>query len=407
VGRLTARGGIMAIALLTAIALVVPASTAAQTSKSTKKPDTLVPATSWGLISIAQSSATNAMAVGYSEAPSTEPVGLQWNGTAWSVTPMPHPSGGALLYTATAVPRTSDYMAGGEACTSKACPEAYILSWNGSAWSQMTLPKFKNSTDIAAISASSATDAWAVGQQCDYSTGECNPLILHWNGTTWTKVSIPKLKGLFADLYSVVDISKTDAWAVGGSFEGALALNWNGHSWVKVSVPGSSGGFFNTALDAVGRVPGTSEIWALESASGGQFTLEWNGTRWHGYNLHLKGFYDLSDIAASSTSNAWLVGNSDSRSGTEPSLTVRWNGHKWSEVKSPSPSPANELFSVSTTSTSNAWTVGVHFSPFEPTAAGLVLEFNGTAWAKVIPPTPRVPSDPTPQAGRMTESHKF
>jgi len=359
------------------------------------------------MISVAQSSASDAMAVGYSLEPSTAPVALQWNGKTWVVTPTPHPAGGALLYADTAVPKTDEYMAAGEECTSKACPEAYVLSWDGTAWSQMTLPKMGNSTDISSISASSADDAWAVGQQCNNVRGICNPLILHWNGTTWSKVGVPQLKGLYADLYSVVDISKNDAWAVGSSFEGGLAINWNGHSWVKVHVPGATGGF-NTGLDAIARVPGTSEIWALVSASGGQFTLLWDGTKWKGHNFNLKGFYSLSSIAASSTTSAWSVGNSFSKSGTEPSLTVRWNGHSWSTVKSPSPSPVDEMFSVTTSSSSSAIAVGVRLSPLQQNiASGLILDFKGSSWTKAALPTPTVPSGATPQASRMTESKKF
>jgi len=404
--RFAVRGGILAVALVIGSTLVggpLASDSAVKTPPAAK--DSMVKATSYGLISIAQSSSKNAMAVGYSKLPSTEPVGMQWNGSAWTVTPMPHPSGGALLYSATAVPGTDEYIAGGEACTSKACPAAYMLQWDGTSWSPMTLPALKGATDIGSISASSATDAWAVGQTCDELTGFCSPLILHWNGKTWSDVKISKLTGLYADLYQVVDISPVDAWAVGFSIFGPFALNWNGHAWRIVTEPGSSE--YGGALNSASAIPGTSELWALEAASGGQFLLKWNGTSFHGFALPLRGLYSLNDIAASSLSNAWLVGTSLSGSGTQPSLTAHFDGKKWIKVKAPSPAPDNELFSVTTSATANALAVGVDYSPLQTTAAGLVLEYNGTSWTQIKVPTPKVPSDPTPDAPRMTESARF
>jgi hypothetical protein len=38
---------------------------------------------------------------------------------------------------------------------------------------------------LGGVSATSATDAWAVGDQCP-SCGNPGTLIMHWNGTAWT-----------------------------------------------------------------------------------------------------------------------------------------------------------------------------------------------------------------------------
>jgi hypothetical protein len=408
-GRLIARAGVLSLVFVVGVALAVTMASASSQRPGRAHDTKLVDATSWAFISVAQASKHNAFAIGYSRSPSTAPVAAQWNGSKWSVTPMPHPSGGAILYTVTAVPGTKDYLAGGESCTSVACPEAYVLGWNGTSWSQMALPALAGSTDIASISASSSTDAWAVGQTCNDLKGKCNVLLLHWNGAKWSQVTIPGLTSIFPDLFSVTDISRTDAWAVGESFLGSLALNWNGHSWVNVPVPGSGG--FTEGIDAVAAIPGTSEIWALEEASGGEFMLKWNGSRWRGFPLppatgRLR-FYSLSDVAASGTSNAWDVGYSNSATGTQPSLTVHWNGSKWLAVASPSPKPANELFGVTTSSASGAFAVGVQFSPLQSTASGLLLQWNGTSWSRVTVPSPKVPADATPRAGLLTEGRRF
>lgn len=367
----------------------------------------MVTPTSWGLISVAQNSAGQAMAVGYSLDPTTEPVAEFWNGSSWTATPMPHPGGGALLYSVTAVPGTDEFLAAGESCTGRDCPSVYMLEWNGTTWSQVTLPAFTTASDLDAVSASSATDAWAVGGTCNYKSYRCKALILHWNGTSWSKSSIPsRVNDLEPTLFTVSDVSPTDAWAGGSDFNGALALHWNGHSWTSVKLPTGAG--FTEGIDGIAAIPGTSEIWALVEASGGTLMLKWNGTKWHAYNLQGNTQLESVDaVAASSVSNAWDVGWSYSRSEAEPSLTVRWNGRSWTNVKAPSPHPVDELFGVSASSNSDAIAAGVGLSPLESTAKGLVLSWSGTAWSKVTLPNPSVPSGSTPRAGLMTEAHKF
>jgi len=65
------------------------------------------------------------------------------------------------------------------------------------------------------VSAVSATDAWAAGYYTK-STGVAEPLILHWNGTAWKKVTTPAPSGgRYNSLYGVSAVSATDAWAAG------------------------------------------------------------------------------------------------------------------------------------------------------------------------------------------------
>ena len=61
----------------------------------------------------------------------------------------------------------------------------------------------------------SSTDGWAVG---------AGGIVLHWDGSTWRKVTSPTTNWL----YSVTTVSATDGWAVGN---GGTILNWNGSTW--------------------------------------------------------------------------------------------------------------------------------------------------------------------------------
>ena len=311
-----------------------------------------------------------------------------------------------MLLSTSTVPGTGDAWAGGEACTSAACPQAFLLDWQGSAWSQVVLPHFKGSTAIISVSAAtSATDAWAVGRICLLLSGSCKVLLLHWNGTMWSAVAATKPGGVYPYLYSVTDLSRTDAWAVGGTEFGALALHWNGKSWINVPVPAVGA---NEALNQVAAIPGTSEIWVLGGASGGSFMLLWNGSAWSSVPLPHRSSgalssYVLSAVAASSSTNAWTVGSSFTNSGTTETLTLQRRGTKWSAVPSPDPSPTNDLYGATTTSQTNAWVVGAASRPFQTYESGLALHWNGSTWAKLKLPVPKVPAAATPRAGGLVQ----
>jgi hypothetical protein len=67
-------------------------------------------------------------------------------------------------------------------------------------------------------------------------------------------------------------------------------------------------------------------------------------------------------------------------------LTLRWNGHAWLRVPSPSPGPAQGnaaiLNSVAELSASSAWAVGT----CDGATAALILHWNGHAWKRVASP---------------------
>ena len=65
---------------------------------------------------------------------------------------------------------------------------------------------------LAAVAATSATNAWAVGTETGF-TAHRKTVILHWNGSAWRVVATPVVDGLSA----VAVLSAHNAWAVGGS----------------------------------------------------------------------------------------------------------------------------------------------------------------------------------------------
>lgn len=91
----------------------------------------------------------------------------------------------------------------------------------------------------------------------------------------------------------------------------------------------------------------------------------------------------LNGVAVISSSNVSAVG-SYLDGGHFRTLTLRWNGSRWSRVSSANPAPGdNELFSVAALPTAEAWAVGAKGDAPERT---LVEKWSGTAWQAVTSP---------------------
>lgn len=238
------------------------------------------------LKAVAASSPSNVWAVGsVMDAASEGPqLVVHWNGKAWtSVRPPAIPAAGFLTGVATTSP--DNVWAVGNTD-----PGAiFIEHWNGKRWTRLHSPGMtaKNDT-LVGVAATSARNAWAVGS----SPGRT--LILHWNGRTWKRVPSPSPGGggnsgvnIGADnrLGAVTASSATNAWAVGwGSTRGLVyapvALHWNGRRWTHVPTPDpSDGGGF---LQGIGLGP-DGHAWAVGYTEEHLLTVyeHWNGSAWH------------------------------------------------------------------------------------------------------------------------------
>jgi hypothetical protein len=320
------------------------------------------------LTGVSAYSATDAWAVGDYTNPTTGAIDtlvLRWNGTKWSTVASPNPGGttsvsdDSLLTGVSAISATDAWAVGWYNNPTTGAEETLVLHWNGTKWNKVASPNPGGTTSasdystLSGVSADSATDAWAVGHYFNPTTHFPGvTLVLHWNGTKWSKVASPNPGGTTSDysfLYSVDADSATDAWAVGEysnpGFE-SLALHWNGTKWSIVSSP-NPGGTTSSNDDST-----------------------------------------LSGVSANSATDAWSVGYYvDPTTAATESLTLHWNGTKWSKVASPNPggttssSDNNYLSGVSADSATDAWAVGYYNSPTTGAEETLALHWNGTSWS--------------------------
>jgi hypothetical protein len=167
---------------------------------------------------VAAISPTDALAVGYGPSASgaTVTVAVVWNGTSWTKVSTPDPGGAGddELLGVAAVPGSTDAWAVGSSVDSQATIKTLVLYWDGSAWSPSAAPAVPSyGTQLAAVAAVSATDVWAVGQY-DTASDFDHPLILHWNGTAWSRQALPPFGENVYVLHGVA-ATASDVWAVG------------------------------------------------------------------------------------------------------------------------------------------------------------------------------------------------
>ena len=95
---------------------------------------------------------------------------------------------------------------------------------------------------LTGVSSLTGSDAWASGLFHTNGGGE-GTLLLHWNGTSWTRVPSPSPSpggpagGSF--LNGVDLVATSDVWSAGGTVfdstgnERTLLLHWNGMAWTR------------------------------------------------------------------------------------------------------------------------------------------------------------------------------
>lgn len=92
---------------------------------------------------------------------------------------------------------------------------------------------------LSDVSFASSDSGWAVGQS-HARDGEVwiKPLILHWNGATWTRQRVDLGKNAY--LTSVVALAQDDVWAAGSilaPYNKPLILHWDGSGWTRQESP--------------------------------------------------------------------------------------------------------------------------------------------------------------------------
>ncbi len=227
-----------------------------------------------------------------------------FNGFSWSVVPSPNTSLAVNTLSSVLAISASDVWVVGYArgTGTNALDVPLIEHFNGFSWSIVASPNPSGTTsnNLELLSASSASDIWAIGDisSANSSSGEFETLMEHFNGFSWSVVSSPVPTGsLLNDVDGLSVISPSDAWAVGWSVSAGssksiaivqrtLIEHFNGFSWSIVASPNMSS--VGNMLDGVAAL-GPNNVWAVGAwassglaSPGAGYTLveHFNGTSW-------------------------------------------------------------------------------------------------------------------------------
>ena len=210
---------------------------------------------------------------------------LHWNGTKWARVASPNPSRQWDSLSGVSVISRNDAWAVGNSAKGGDASQNLILHWNGRAWAQVASPDTGDSS-LGKVAAVSPTDVWAVGETIS-RTGVHKTLVLYWNGTRWARLPSPNPSPSDSELSGVSAVSSSDVWADGVFFDNqghakTLILHWNGTRWSRVPSPSPAGLLGSNLVALSALAPGN--VWAvgnvLERGNDQTLVLHWNGTHW-------------------------------------------------------------------------------------------------------------------------------
>ena len=313
---------------------------------------------------------------------SVSPLVEAWNGTTWTLVPMPLPGGeGGGLFDATCVNGSDCWAVGAVVATGSGNPTGTLIEqWNGTSWSVVPSPTPSGPGVVGAIlssvSCASASSCMAVGYATDENGNNLTDVVEQWNGSSWTIVPGAATGQAFDQLLSVQCLSAGNCWAVGNAgpvsqmsgflpiFPGAvgdqgLIEHWDGSAWSivpSVTAPGPNGGYLK-GLECVGA----TDCWASGATTddtgnaSGILMLHWDGATWIDASASVPGSTSpgmLAGISCVSAVQCWAVGSTGSfntrGSGAQlQSMVEYWNGSSWSVQPSPTVTALSFLNSVS------------------------------------------------------------
>lgn len=131
-------------------------------------------------------------------------------------------------------------------------------------WTSFDIPSPGELDQLTAVRAFAANDVWAIGYYYDRTLYLNQPMIMHYDGISWTSVQA-QFPGGSVRLESVTGTASNDIYAAGtysptGGIQGPFMLHYDCVRWNDVSLP-PTGGSYEWLL-GMGTTPGGA-VWAV------------------------------------------------------------------------------------------------------------------------------------------------
>jgi hypothetical protein len=242
-------------------------------------------------------------------------------------------------------------------------------------WQRVAPPKLGGRYgSLDAVAAASTKNVWIAGARQVAGIQEL-PAIYRLSGQKFVAQKLPSLQDGLTSITSISASSATNAWAVGGIYStgpsaSTVALRWNGQKWAAVDTP--------TVFEAV-STSGPNNAWAVGEGSGGtpNQLYSWNGSVWSLAATAPAGA-QLNDVTTDSAARAYAIGFVAQSSGGFRTVILRYNGKTWSSATIAKAAAHVESFSI-TMAGASAWAVGGHLTA-KDTVIPEILHSSGGPW---------------------------
>jgi hypothetical protein len=293
-----------------------------------------------GIYSLACAGAADCSTVGFAQpAGRFDPEGFDdiplhehWNGSSWSVATGPDPTPFSALFDVACPASNTCFAVGGE---------GVVEQWNGSTWFISHFAGKASQSSLADVDCLSATSCFAVGAFRGDDADD-RPLVERWNGSQWQTMTVPAPLSGGGSLSSVSCVNAADCTAVGSRNAGdglaTLVEHWNGSAWSIVPSPTPGGGiplFTSVDCGAAGRCVAVGVV-LTESFSERAFSAYSRGGRWYLARLPLPDFTEIAEVTSVSCATAtscFAVGRYGLVTGDRRQIVKaflgHWNGSRW------------------------------------------------------------------------------
>lgn len=338
----------LGVAVLAAAAVALAPAAASAASWSALTPVDPSGATSSQLNGVWCTSSTNCEAVGGSDGAALIE---RWNGTSWATQTAATPPAGTISHALAGVGCSSS-----SACTAVGSYDdgsatwALAERWNGTTWALQTIPRPSGATvsQLSGVTCITSTFCVAVGGYVD-ALGVQQPFAATWNGTSWTQSTVPLVSGSTGTALSAVTCASTTSCNVVGSYLDAsgtpfpTAASYNGSRWTLQSVPTprSAAATFLNGLSCTSSTACTTVGYATTSL-GAVFAVaeRWNGTSWSEQTLASAPAgatgSALLGVACTTSTTCNAVGYYIDSGGVQRTYSQTWT--PWAVVSTPNPS---------------------------------------------------------------------
>ncbi len=268
---------------------------------------------------------------------------LHWDGHSWRRVSSPNPSNPRApnwLTGVTAVSSTDVWAVGWDIGGPTGGYRALAEHWDGTSWKVVRTPDLGvHGGEFTSVSAQSPTNVWAVGTA--YTHSGIDVLVERWDGRTWTRWQAPS--GAGQNWVNSVSVDgPQDAWVAGWVYswedhlDRPVLLHWDGRSWTRTSAPNPGARFGGTQLTGAAAIS-PNDVWVVgnqgDQATFHTITEHWDGTRWSvvqpaDLGDHTTSLFD--GVTATGADDVFAVGGYVEGS-RFPTLAEKWNGSTWTK----------------------------------------------------------------------------